>query len=316
MINILPKRYDRYSCYVNNIIAPVSEYWSICYLPVFWAELNFINMNQHPRTFEDISIIVGSKYIITDIWREYCGISLRTYRCKDLNEFKKIIFEELEKKIPVGITLDSNYVPWNKYSQIRPHCLLICNIDDKNNKFICCDGDFHVEDICSINIDYLFNQYHDIFLFDQIKIKKRDLGESLKYFADIIQKTNPRKSEDIKIVINCLENCWNAGDTNVMLNDIASSDFLLDLTEICNSRHNFVKGIQYFYQEYGTELFLPSIAELNVIKDSWDSFKGLYIKAILSGEKKFIEKAINILLLIEEREKKATQNLLYLVKRA
>lgn len=315
MINILPKRYDKYDCYANNIIAPVSEFWGVCYLPVFWAEFNFVNKNHSPQTIEDISIIIDSKKIRTDIWREYCGIALNTYRCENIIEFKEIISKNLAENSPVGITLDSNFVPWHQYLQIRPHCFLICDMNRQKNEILCCDGDFHEEGMCGINLEYLFNHYHDIFLFKRKEIKRKSFEEALKYFECVIEKTNPCKSKDIKTLIACLKNCWNSCDKTVLMQNIASSDFLLDLTEICNSRHNFVKGIQYFYQEYGTKLFISSVEELSEIKDNWDSFKALFIKAVLSSEKRFIEKAINLLIQIEEKERIATKNLLYLIKK-
>lgn len=299
-----------YDCYQNNIIGPVSDYWNICHLPVLWAELNFINKNDNPHTYEDISIVVGSRYIRGEIWKDYCGVSLKTYRCKDYNEFKKIVLEELEKKIPIGVTLDSHDVPWNKHFQIRPHCILICGIDENNSKFLCCDGDFHIEGICRIDMHYLFNQYHDILLLSQNKVEIRNLKESLVYLIHVIQKNNPRKSEDMKIFINSFEKCWDAGDISTISANISKSYFLLDLTDMCNSRHNFMKGIQYFYHEFQTDLFSPIIQELNDLYNKWDAFKGLYIKAILSEKKRFIENAINLLYQIEENENNLTQKIL------
>jgi hypothetical protein len=71
-----------------------------------------------------------------------------------------------------------------------------------------------------------------------------------------------------------------------------------------------MKGIQYFCQEFQAEFFSPIVLELNDLYNKWDAFKGVYIKAILSGKKRFIESAINLLYQIEENEKKLTQKLL------
>ena len=310
MLNILPRRYDLYDCYQNNIIGPVSDYMNICHLPVLWADFNFKNNNDNPRTFEDISIAVDSRYIMSEIWQDYCGISLKIHKCKDVYEFKKIIIKELENKTPVGIILDSNSVPWSKHFQVRPHCILICGIDENSNEFLCSDGDFHIEGICRISIQGLFNQYHSILLFSQNKTKKRDFKESLEYLVYIINKNNPQKSEDIKKFIHSFEECWDAGNVIDLSTSISKSYFLLDLTLVCNSRYNFMKGIEYFYREFQTKLFFPIVQELNNLFNKWDAFKGLYIKAIISEKKKFIENALNLLYQIEEEEKSLTQKLL------
>lgn len=299
-----------YDCYLNNIIGPVSDYWNICHLPVLWAELNFFNMNDSPHTFEDISIGVGSRYIRGEIWKDYCGISLKTYRCKDLNEFKETILEELENKRPIGVTLDSHDVPWNTYFQIRPHCILVCGINEDTSELLCCDGDFQTEGICGIDMHYLFNRYHDILLFNKNKVEIRKLKAALKYFIHVIKKSNPKKSEDIKIFINSFEKCWETSNISNISANISKSYFLLDLTDVCNSRYNFMKGMQFFYQEFQTDLFFSIIQELNDLYNKWETFKGLYIKAILSAKKRFLDSAIPLLYQIEEKEDDLTKKIL------
>lgn len=51
-INILPKKYDTYDCYQNNIIAVLGEYFKIDYRPFFWSGFDFRftidkSQNQH-----------------------------------------------------------------------------------------------------------------------------------------------------------------------------------------------------------------------------------------------------------------------------
>lgn len=310
LINILPKHYEMYDCYLNNIIGPVSDYWNVCHLPVLWAEFNFFNMNDNPHTFEDLSISVGSRFIRGEIWKDYCGISLKTYRCKDFNEFRETILEELDNKKPIGVTLDSNNVPWNTYFQIRPHCLLVCGINDNTGDLLCCDGDFHSEGICEIDIQYLFNQYHDILLLNNNKVESRKLNAALNYFIYVIKKNNPKKSENIKMFIDSFEKCWETSDISKIAANISKSYFLLDLTNVCNSRYNFMKGLQFFYQEFQTDLFFSIIHELNDLYNKWDAFKGLYIKAILSGKKRYIESAISLLCQVKEEEEDLTNKIL------
>ena len=99
----------------------------------------------HPKTFEEMSLDVGNIDIRSEIWRDFCGVSIRSQHYQVFEKFMHIIADQIKKDIPVGVTLDSNYVPWNRHFQIRPHCLLICGISEHSDEFICCDGDFHVE---------------------------------------------------------------------------------------------------------------------------------------------------------------------------
>lgn len=99
LVDIKPKFYGKYDCYQNNVVGPVSEYWQVNYLPVFWTEFNFINESTQPDTFEDMTFGVGNRYDRGDIWTDICGISLNLSRLDDIETFKSTIIEELNKKI-------------------------------------------------------------------------------------------------------------------------------------------------------------------------------------------------------------------------
>ncbi len=311
LINILPKKYDTYDCFQNNIIGPISEYWNVCHLPTLWAGLDFTIADNQPRTFDEIWIFGYNKSRI-NLLQDFCGLSLQDYRCNGFNEFIKIVIEELEKGIPIAVTIDSYHLPWNEYYQkvSRSHCLLICGIDKKNNEFFCCDGYFNTDSMCKIDMQYLFNKHEIIMRFSRTKVNRKNLKESLVCLINVILNNNLKKSEDMKVFADCLLRCWDAGDISTMSTEISISNFLFYLTQVCYNRHNFVKGLQYFYQEFQSELFILIVSDLSDVCSSWDTFKGLYIKAILSGKKSFIERAINLLSPIEEKEREFTQKLL------
>lgn len=307
MIDISPKQYGTYDCYLNNIIGPVSEYWNICHLPVLWAEFNFKNITKHATTLEDISITVGSRDTRTKIWREYCGISIENRRYDDYSTFLKIIGLMIQNEIPVGITIDSNYVPWNESSQIRPHCLLICGI--YKDTFVCSDGIFHPSGICRINSKYLFSHYHELLLIHQMEVGQQDFKLSLLYFHSILAANNPRKSEALKAFANSIAECC-VTDLGKTAADISKSDFLLDLTEVCNSRHNFMNGVLFFNQTFHIDNFNSIVPDLDDLQQCWNALKGLYIKSVLTREKNYIDSAVHMLLYIEQKEGEITHRLL------
>lgn len=311
MIDILPKHYDTYDCYLNNIIRPISDYWNICYLPVFWGEFDFYCQNDHPHTFEDISVTVGSRDTRGMIWENYCGISIQNYRYNDFHKFKETIYGFINDEIPVGITMDSHHIPWNHYAQVRPHCILICGIDKESGALLCCDGIFHAGGMCKLDLNYLFNYYLDILSFNRVKVNKRDFKESLSYFIDVIKSSNSHKFEDLITFAHCIINCWEQESVEFLTTDISKSNFLLDLTAICNSRYNFMIGLQYFYQKFQTEQFFPIISDLEDLNNKWNAFKGLYIKATIIKENITIKKVSEILIEILRKEKALMRKLLY-----
>lgn len=310
MVDIKPRFYGKYDCYQNNIVGPVSEYWDLDYLPIFWTEFNFISEHNHPDTFEEISFSVGNRFDRGKIWQDFCGVALKLCRFDHIRTFKKTIMEELEKKNPVVVTIASNYVPWNKYSQIRPHCFLVCDIDEEKDELLCCDGTFHVEDICRIDIRFLYDKYYKLILLGREKVVERDLESALSYFLEVFQENNPHKAEDIDLVADDILHCWNTDDISNISMYISKSYFLLYVTEVCNSRHNFIRGLDYFSQKYKTDLFSSILPELIDVRSSWDAFKGLYVKSILSRKNEHIENVVNLLRSINSKEEKISEKII------
>lgn len=310
LIPILPEHYGSYDCYLNNLIGPVSKYWNICHLPVLWAEFDFVNGNYNPKDIDGISISVGSIRNRETIWREYCGISLSGHKCRHFDEFMDIAVTNLKVENPIAVTIDSHDVPWNEYLQFRHHCILICGMDEYSGTLFCSDGSFHPKGICSIDARYLFKHSHTTLLFKHVKVERKGLSESLDFLMNIIKQSNSRKWEDMGIFLNCVSDCWDMANTGSTQTDMSNSSFLLDLACICNSRHNFVKGLLFFYQEFQTDIFSDIIAQIIDLCRNWDSFKGLYIRSTLSGKRNYMEKAVDILSQINEDEKEITRNLL------
>ena len=305
MINIKPRFYGKFDCYQNNVIGPVSEYWHIDYFPVFWTEFNFVNESiKLPNTFEEIVFGVGNRFDRGKIWKEICGVSLTLCSYDDFKTFKEVIINELNKDNPVVIAMNSNDVPWNQYFQIRPHCFLACGIDETSREIICSDGTFHPEDYCKIDTEYLYDKYQMLILLEHNKEPEKKWRELLTYFLDIFQDNNPQKANDIKRFAEYILYCWKREDLFKLSKNISKSYFLLYVTEVCNSRHNFIKGLEYFEHKYRTDLFQSSIADLTEVSSNWDAFKGLYIKSVLSKNKAYIIKAVDLLYSINEKEKR------------
>jgi len=315
LINIKPRFYGKYDCYQNNVIGPVSEYWHIDYFPVFWTEFNFINeTTKIPNTFEELVFGVGNRFDRGKIWNEVCGVSLTLCHYDHFEIFKKVIINEFNKGNPTVIAMNSNDVPWNRYYQIRPHCFLACGIDDKNREIVCSDGTFNPKGYCKINIEYLYDKYQTIILLGYNKEPEKTWREQLAYFLDVFQDNNPQKVNDINRFAEYILLCWEKDDIFTVSKNISYSYFLLYLTEVCNSRHNFTKGLEYFERKYKTHLFQSTIEELIDVRSNWDAFKGLYIKSVLSKNKAYIIKAINLLYSINEKEKKITDKIILYCK--
>lgn len=295
LIDIEPRFYGKYDCYQNNIVGPVSEYWDIDYRPIFWTEFNFINESCNPNKFEEMTFGVGNRFDRGDIWTDICGVSLDVCRFDKMEIFMSKIIEELNKKNPIVATMYSNEVPWNKYFQIRPHCFLICDIDEDTHEFICSDGSFHSQGLCRMDIQYLFDKYYKLILLNHIDTEKKKLKDELLYFLRTFQDNNPNKTKDINKFADQILHCWKSDDLKEVSKVVSKSYFLLYVTEVCNSRHNFAKGLEYFNEKYKTDLFSSALSELENVIINWDSFKGLYVKSVLSSKQEYLENLLNLL---------------------
>ena len=310
LVDIKPKFYGKFDCYQNNIVGPVSEYWKVDYRPVFWTEFNFINESCAPKTFEEMTFGVGNRFDRGDIWTDICGISLDVCRFDTIEVFEHKIIEELEKNHPVAAAMYSNEVPWNKYFQVRPHCFLICDIDRDHHEFICSDGSFHSEGLCRIGIQYLYDKYDKLILLNNNLERKKEFKKELTYFVCTFQNNNGNKKADINKLADDILQCWKSDDLKEVSKLISKSYFLLYVTEVCNSRHNFAKGLEYFNEKYKTDLFTSALSELSEVIINWDSFKGLFVKSVLSRKQEHIENLAELLRKIAIHEEEISKTII------
>ena len=309
MINISPIKYDKYDCYQNNIIGQTSKYWSFNHLPVLWSGLDFCFTDNQSQTLEKFEFR-GSNASDHDTLRDFCGLIIQNCSYNNFDDFLKIIETELIEDIPVAIAIDSYHIKWSENYQkyFRKHFLLISGIDEINNEFLCCDGYLNAE-ICNLDINHLFQKQEAIKIFKRIEVKQKGLNESLIYLRNVIQANNPKKSEHIQNFASCILNYWNVDISSLPI-DMAASNFLFFLTKIYWNRNSLIKGLRYFHEEFQSNIFINIISDLDAVCVRWDMLKSLYTKSIITGKKSILERAIDILFLIDEEEEKITERIL------
>lgn len=287
-INILAKKMDTLDCYKNNIIFTLCNYYNIDYRPIFLANFNFCFEASPDLDTDHIYIYGGNSKCECSILKDLCGINRKSIENLTYKEFILTIQQEIEMGRPIGIRINSFHLKWNKfYHQLnRNHYILIIGIDINSGTLSCCDG-YLSEEIQVTKIDDIFNHYDFLLTFSKTEIKHYNKLDLYKYFENVINENSDNRLEDIISFSNHITKCKYPCDSEWNQDYIQTSLFFFRFSQICWSRENFIKGIQYLinHEVYGLSCLLPN---LKLISKEWYKARGLYMKSIIAKNPDYI----------------------------
>jgi hypothetical protein len=257
-------------------------------------------------TFEDIVKKDGENNILED----YYGFCVK----REIIENRTLVENKIEnivvyEKKPIGILMDSYYLPWNnlQFQMHRTHCFLITDI--LNDNYICIDT-YLSENKVHIDKKTLIDNAGMLFYFSyDEKIKKEnglsDLILYLKSFISIEHKEHIEKIEEfandiLKSKFDTLE--------HIDYDNIEQSSLIFFIANVEWSRINFSIALKLAKNDFKTSIFDDIISTIDESYIMWGKVKSLMIKNIFI--KNYYEKASKLVRTIADKEKKAMEMLL------
>lgn len=323
LLNINAKKVRYLNCYDNNIIADISRFYNCNYLISLLGEFDFTYrfIDCVENLLDYNNIFTGDILYVPYMLSELVGISLKHIEVKKKDEytsFIKYITQFLERKMPVGIGVDSYYLPWNQqYRKLhRRHYLLISGINFQENIFYCIDS-YLSHDIEKIPISALYNKYDRLVLIDHIEQNKNySLNSVIEKLVLCLSKSG--KSSNCNTIRNFAQDITNQRflvDEKIKGTVLGNSNFLFRLTDIVNCRYNFLQALNYMKDKF--ELYnMDSILSetYNVFKD-WGFVKNIIMKGYISGKvTDSLKRASEALLKIADSEEVLLRQLILLSK--
>ena len=135
LTNISPQKVDNLNCYDNNIIADISRFFQRDYQISLLGEFDFTY-----RNIDEINNLLDYNYIFTGdilyvpyMLSKFVGISLEHIETREKDNLIMVIeriSSYIDNELPVGVGMDSYYLPWNPQYNIlhRRHYFLIIGL--------------------------------------------------------------------------------------------------------------------------------------------------------------------------------------------
>lgn len=308
-IKINNRKHKTYNCF-EEIFAAVGSHYDVDITVNFLTAFSF---QYCKKKYDDLTLsnpcfLYWGKN--EKIVSQYCILN---YKFLDREEVK--IDEAIEKSInafkPIGIAMDSFYLPWNKYhlQASMTHMFLIVGIEDEN--YVCSDP-FLNEYNRLLKKEVLHDFCNHIIEFNiQKRFNEPTLQEiisSLKIYLLQNEKTHIDDLNRFAYDISFMK--FTSAD-RIEYKDINKSSFFSRLTFIAWSRINFKSALEYLSEKHETDIFKETINLLSDVSNRWEVVKSLVFKSFIADEA-LLKKVSSLLHDIAADEAKIIDNIVNL----
>lgn len=300
LLDIKPVKHETYNCFFNNIIASVFQYWNkdvrLSFLDSFAISLYIEN-----GEYEINCSTENFNYVLQEI----CGININRFKMNSNAELENYIKNYINNFSPIGISIDSYYLPWNinYLSQHRTHNILIIGYD--SNNYYCVDG-FSSMEVEKLSKVVIWNHYIALSSFDNNKdvtIDKHIVFKSLQCTAsaynnviDILNYIQVDLSKDISMMI-----------------EPARSNVLYTITNIGWSRINFFDCLNMLKNSLNLDCLDDILIDINSCCENWIIIKNLVTKSLIYNDfQSCYDKMQKYLPILDKEEKKVINALIHI----
>ena len=238
------------------------------------------------------------------ILKDYYGFSVTSEKVENKAWAEKKIEEiTLNKLKPIGIIMDSFYIPWSnlQFQLHRMHCFLITDI--LNDKYICIDK-FLSEDTVIIDKKTLIDNVKFLlyFNYDAKLIKYNDLDSLVLFMKDYINTEQKEHIEKLKGFANDILSMKFDTMQDINLYNIEESTLIFFIASIGWARENFLNALKLVKSNFNTSSFDHIIPILDEIYFMWRKVKSLMIKNVFTNN--YYQKASQLIQTIADKEDK------------
>lgn len=291
IIDIKPNKVKYLNCYDNNIIADIARLYDCDYFISLLGEFDFtyryIDCVENLLDYNDI--FTGDILHVPYMLSEFVGITLEHIEIKERDtyaDFIEKILRYIDNKIPVGVALDSYYLPWNPQYMIlhRRHYVLIIGVNNKEKIFYCLDS-YLSDNVQKIPIDIIFNKHDRLVLVKKLEEEKVFSIDSVINNL-ILCLSNSGKSECCDGIRNFSKDIIKKKflvDKNVSGTILENSNFLFRLTDIANSRYNFLQGLTYLNEKFRLNNMNYVLEETYNVFIEWEIIRRMITRGYISG---------------------------------
>ena len=289
------------NCYDSMIFSAGNILLPHCDLHYYFLDafsIKYYKLGISKSTYDEII----NNFVENNILKDYYGLCIT----REIVEGRALIEKKIEdivlkKSKPIGIQMDSFYIPWNslQFQMHRTHCFIITEIIDDN--YICIDTFLSEEKVC-INKKILFDNIDSIFYFyyDEKLKKNNSLEDIILLLKGYIGTEHKEHIEKIEEFATDILNSKFDTIEHIDYDNIEQSSLIFSIANIEWRRKNFSNALELAKINFNTPLFDNIILLLNEICAMWGTAKSLMIKNIYA--KNYYKKAGQLVQAIASKE--------------
>lgn len=292
MLDIEPVHINSCDCYEDLIIT--LAYW-------INRPYHFIFASSWGFSFEDknldFSSPIGKKIssdeeeIINKIVEQFIGIRITFNQMDSFENTIDRIKAKLSMNLPVIISIDSYWIPWDPEYQknhYKYHTCLAVGINDTDQSLVCTDPFWSLKKNVQLPINdykYGFGPCRTIDILEAVDINEIDYIEVLRErLARLNLKINGLNCfESINIFADYINNSDNLCSEFSGYGMVWNSPLVFKLNGIINGRRKFSKFLQYVSQKEDNNSLQVFSDDLELVASKWDTVKSLLVKGSFTG---------------------------------
>lgn len=278
------ERIPNLSC-VEQILKGMADWKKSSYELMFLEEWDFNYLDNDADLVEKFNLYSERKY---ELLEKYHGIKISYHKTESPEAVFTKIKESILCKQPIGIIVDSFWLPWDitRYQKVSLlHILLVVGIDEATQELICIDAQLAAEGerLDRVHFDKACVEY-TLFEFQNVN-KKLNFNNMIADLKENVCENDHKKemSARIKRFANDFANSNHMEEFSK--NDLSPSEdpLLNNILKVSDQRNNFANALDYFDQEFGQSLFREISNDLVLASEKWRTVFGLLIKSYYAG---------------------------------
>ena len=321
MLEIEPRKYNNYNNFNGNIIVNVLHYWNREYLLNFLASFKFYysfytkkGTINYSKLSKNILNFTGEDLKMASwIRSKYLGITMKNVKYNSIDQLVNVFNNEFCKSNPIGIGMDSYYLPWNKlYLDLhRIHFFLLTGYNPKMGLLYCIDG-YLSKKVETLDILEIYNNAEKIIQIintEECKyLSKNNVIQII--FKVLFAKTDTANRRSLKWFANDLALLKDNETCMKLIENVDKSNFIFNIGNIELARYNFASALKFIDDKYSMNIFYEVYNDIISIGKAWRNIKYILIQGGLLKKSNCFEEVSNVLYEIAGKEELILQELL------
>lgn len=211
---------------------------------------NFLYINTENTIGTNINCGYSDKDIY-EMLEKYHGIRTEFNSYEEKIPISQVIMNELEKHMPVAISLDEVHCPWVKFIDISKRYILIIGYED--NYFSCYDvheGTSNIKRLPFSIVDIFFPQDNEYYITYKV-ISEENKNITTDSLIEIFKKSDYVKKntfEEMMYLADCIENKLDFAHEELSIKNPYFMPIFLNLTHILRARKLMSYSFDYIYK--------------------------------------------------------------------